>query len=89
MSQIDTTSVLNRMLDPLCRCLDAESAKRVLELGVDPMVQARVEALAERANEGFLTAKERAEYEAYINADDLIATFTMKVKRYLGSNGSS
>jgi len=74
------------MLDPLCRCLDAESAKRVLELGVDPVVQARVEALAERANEGLLTPEERAEYEAYINADDLIATLKMKVERDFGTN---
>ncbi len=69
------------MLDPLSRCLDAESTKRVLELSVDPVVQARVDVLAERANEGLLTPEERAEYEAYINADDFIAILKMKAKR--------
>ena len=63
MSQIQETSVLDRMLDPLIRCLDAESVKRVLELSVDPVVQARVDVLAERANEGLLTPEERAEYQ--------------------------
>jgi len=89
MSQTQETSVLDRMLDPLSRCLDAESAKRVLELSVDPVVQARVDVLAERANEGLLTPEERAEYEAYINADDFIAILKMKAKRYLDLNGSA
>src|SRR5436305_5055190 len=85
MSQTQETSVLDRMLDPLSRCLDAESARRVLELGVDPVVQARVKILAERANEGLLTPEERAEYEAYINADDFIAILKSKARRRLDS----
>jgi hypothetical protein len=43
------------MLDPLSRCLDEESAKRLLDLRVDPIVQAEVSRLAERANEGMIT----------------------------------
>ena len=68
------------MLDPLIRCLDAESVKRVSELSVDPAVQARVDALAERANEGLLTPEERAEYLAYINADEFIEILKLKAK---------
>jgi hypothetical protein len=87
MSQTQETSVLDRMLDPLSRCLDAESANRVRELSIDPVVQARVDVLAARANEGLLTPEERAEYEAIINADDFISTLKMKAKRLLGLNG--
>ena len=76
------------MLDPLTRCLDRESARRVAELGVDPVVQARVDLLAERANEGLLTPEERAEYEAYINVDDIIAILKMKAQRFLGTHGN-
>lgn len=89
MNHSRTTSVLDRMLDPLSRCLDAESARRISELVIDPVVQARVDVLAERANEGLITPEERAEYEAYINADDFIAVFKMKASRLLGLNGSS
>jgi len=89
MSQIQETSVLDRMLDPLIRCLDAESVKRVSELSVDPAAQARVDALAARANEGLPTPEERAEYLAYINADEFIEILKLKAKRYLGLNGSS
>jgi hypothetical protein len=89
MSQAPAASVLDRMLDPLSRCLGAKSAKRVADLGIYPVVQARVDALAERANEGLLTPDERSEYEAYINADDFIAILQMKAKRSLGWNGPS
>jgi hypothetical protein len=89
MNQAQETSVLDRMLEPLSRCLDAESAKRVAELVTDPSVQDRVAVLAERANEGVLTPEERSEYDAYINADDFIAILKMKAKRALGTNGSS
>jgi hypothetical protein len=78
-------SVLDRMLDPLSRCLDAESAKRLVDLGIDPAVQARVDVLAERANEGLLTPEERSEYEAYINADDFIAILKAKAERFLAN----
>jgi hypothetical protein len=88
MSHAQTSSILDRMLDPLSRCLDAESAKRISELTVDPVFQARVDVLAERANEGLITPEEQAEYEAYINADDFISIFKMKAKRYHGLNGS-
>ena len=76
------------MLDPLSRCFDGESAKRVTEYRIDPMVQSRVDVLAEKANEGLLTSEERSEYEAYINADDFIAILKLKARRYLDSNGS-
>ena len=87
MSQTHEASVLDRMLEPLTRCLDVESAKRITALAVDPMVQTRVDELAERANEGLLTAEERSEYEAYINADDFIAIFKLKATRLLARNG--
>jgi hypothetical protein len=89
MSHAQTTSILDRMLDPLSRCFDAESAKRVSELSVDPVVQARVDVLAERANEGLITPEEQAEYEAYINVDDFVSILKLKTKRHLGLNGQS
>lgn len=88
MSPAQPTSVLDRMLDPFSRCFDGESARRVTEYQIDPAVQARVDVLAEKANEGLLTPEERAEYEAYINADDFIAILKLKARRHLDANGS-
>ncbi len=80
-------SVLDLMLDPLSRCLDEASARLILSLDLDPVVQARIDDLADRANEGTITSEERSEYEACINADDFIATLQMKARRLFGLDG--
>jgi len=80
------TALLDQLLDPFTQCLDAESAQRVIDLGIAPAVQQRVSALAERANEGVLTEDEQTDYEALINAADFIAILKLKAQRRLSSN---
>jgi hypothetical protein len=53
-------------------------AKRVAELRADPDVQARIEELADRCNEGTITPDEMAEYDAYIQAMDVVAVLQKK-----------
>jgi len=77
------------MLDPVSRCFDGESARKLVNLPIDPAVQERVDVLAEKANEGLLTESERAEYEAYINTDDFIAILKLKATRYLATPGAA
>jgi hypothetical protein len=76
-------SGLDSLFDPLSRCLDAESARRVIELQIAPPVQERIDRLAMRANEGTLSEDERSEYEALINASDFISILKLKARRYL------
>ena len=76
---------LDGLLDPLSRCLDAESARRVVDFQIDAPVQERIETLAERANEGGLTDGERSEYEALINAADSISILKLKAREHLDS----
>ena len=71
------------VLDPLSRCLDAESARRVLALGVSASAQQRVDTLADRANDGLLSDDEREEYEALINAEDFVAILKLKARKQL------
>lgn len=61
---------LDGLLEPLSLCFDAESARRLVAFRIHPQVQARMEVLGELANEGLLTAEDRSEYEALINAAD-------------------
>ena len=82
-------TALDGLLDPLSRCLDAESAQRLAQFRIDPAVQARIDALAERANHGVLSEEEGAEYEAFINAADFISILKLKARRQLNSNASS
>jgi hypothetical protein len=80
-----TATGLDGLLEPLSRCLDMESARRVVELRVAAPVQERIDSLAERANEGTLSDDERLEYEALINAADFISILKLKARQQLGS----
>ena len=47
---MSAASGLDGLLEPLSRCLDAESARRIVDFQVDPPVQERIDILAEGAN---------------------------------------
>jgi len=55
----------------------------VAELRADPAVQARIEELAEKCNEGTITPEEIAEYDAYIQAMDVVAVLQKKARNLL------
>ena len=76
---------LDGLLDPLSRCLHAESARPVVDFQIDAPVQERIDKLAERANEGSLSDGERSEYEALINAADFISILKFKAREHLDS----
>src|ERR1017187_7159990 len=80
---MSASAALDGLLDPLGRCLDAESARRLVELSVSPPVQQRIDTLAERANEGLLTSDESVEYEALVNAADFISILKLKARQQL------
>jgi uncharacterized protein YnzC (UPF0291/DUF896 family) len=82
------TAILDGLLEPLSRCLDAESARRIAEFHIAPEVQARVNVLAEQANDGVLTDEEKTEYEAFINAADFISVLKLKAQRQLAASKS-
>lgn len=67
------THGLATILDPIVGCFTREVAQRVAAIQAAPEVQARLDALAEKSNEGLLTAEKIAEYGAYIQAMDLVA----------------
>lgn len=74
---------LDALFEPLSQCLDPESARRIAEFKIDSSVQARIDFLADRANNGELTDGERAEYEAFINASDFVSILKSKAQRQL------
>src|SRR5439155_24385665 len=67
MKSANTAPVLDRLVGPLGECLTPESARRLLALKADRKLQARVDYLAGRCNEGLLTPEERAEYGNYVS----------------------
>lgn len=75
--------ILDRLLDPVGRCLSPRAARELAGLRADDEVQAHVRELAEKCNEGTLSAEERAEYEAYIMAANVVAILQAKARARL------
>ena len=83
-----SVDLLNDLLDPLSRCLDEESARRVAEFRIGPALEEKIRVLAEKSNDGLLNEDERADYEAIINTADIISILKLKAQRQLKSNGT-
>ena len=76
-------------LAPVEGCLNRESASAILNLPPNPRVQSRVEALAEKCNQGAVTPDERSEYEALIWADHFLGILQAKAEHYLKTHAAA
>ena len=82
-----STSVLDRLLDPVGRCLSARAARALTGLRADVETQAPVCALAEKCNKGMLSPAERAEYEAARMAANMVAILPAKARAAAAASG--
>ena len=82
----DESAVLDRLLEPVTRSLNIEAARKLVRLKADARTQARIDKLASKCNEGELTPAERAEYERYVTAGNLIAILKAKARILLAKN---
>ncbi len=80
-----STTALDGLLDPLASSLDPSALRQIIEFRISSEVQARVDYLANRANNGELTPDEDAEYEALIDGADLITILKLKAQRVLAA----
>ena len=83
MGDMNTTTAFHRVLEPILRSLPPEAARQIARAQADEELQERVEQLAGKANEGTLTPEERAEYEAYVDAGDIVATLQAVARKTL------
>ena len=88
MKKRSDAPVLDRLVTPLGACLTPESARRVLRLKADARLQARVERLATRCEEGTLTPEERAEYGDYVSYGTFIAILKSKARQLLAASAN-
>jgi hypothetical protein len=88
MTAKTTVGVLDRVLDPVGRCLNEEAARRLVSLRADAQWQRRVDELAEKCNEGALDPEKRAEYELYVAASSVIAILQAKARLRLAQSDS-
>lgn len=78
-----STVHLDRLLEPLAAALSPEVAAKIADLRADEAMQARIDDLAERSNEGLLTAEEREEYAGYLHAVNMISVLQAKARAQL------
>jgi hypothetical protein len=76
-------AILDEMLEPLVEALTTDSARVLSQIQAKPSVQARVDQLAAKCNEGELSQQERDEYEEYVRVGNLLALIKAKAKRVL------
>lgn len=85
MDEITESAILDKMLEPVARCFTPAVAKQIAELRADVAMQARLDELAVKCNEGELTEAEKREYGAYVEAIDLIGILQAKARTILAS----
>jgi hypothetical protein len=88
MTASAASNVLDRVLDPFVACLTREVARRLLDLHADPQAQARLDLLAEKANEGRLSVEEQAEYDRYREAFHFVTVLQLKARSFLDQKAS-
>jgi len=89
MSGPDHTSILDRVLEPITDCLTPDVAAKLVALRADTETQARVDELADKANEGTLSTEERTEYDRYREAFHFVTILQAKARKLLTEQPTS
>ena len=89
MSTFTESAALDRILEPVADILTPEVARGIVEMRADPQLQARLDELASKANDGQLTEAEQQEYEDYVDAIDFIGIFQAKARAVLARTTSA
>ena len=80
MSSANHSSVLERFLDPVTDCLTPEVAERIVNLRLDPGLQARLDDLAAKSSRGALSQDEQREYQEYVEGIDIVGILKAKAR---------
>jgi hypothetical protein len=77
-------TAFERGIRPLLEIFLPEKAEAVISFRGDAQIQAHIEELATKSNEGQLTDSEKAEYEGYVRANKFVAILQREARRTLG-----
>lgn len=76
-------------MDPIARCFTPDVARQIAALRAGTTLQAQLDELASKANEGELSDQEREQYEAYVEAIDVISILQAKARKILANSAAS
>ena len=74
-----------RGVRPMLELVLPYKTDEILNFNPDPELQARIEELAQKSNEGELTDEERREYAGYVRANKFIAIIKRQAKELSAS----
>ena len=83
---MSTVSYLDRFLEPVTEAFTPEFARHLVQLRADDELQAEVDVLRQKANEGTLSSDEEAAYKDFVDAVDMISILQSKARRFLKSH---
>ena len=75
--------LLENSLHPMAECLTPQSARRIVAMKASEEVQQRIDELADKCNEGELSADERAEYEMFVWVGQYISGLQASARKML------
>lgn len=78
-----SSTILDRLIEPFADCLTTVAAEKISALRADPETQARVDELADKANQGMLTEADRLEYERISAAFHFVTVMQARARRVL------
>ncbi len=78
-----TTTVLDRLIEPLVECLTLDAARKIVALRADVASQELIDDLAEKANHGTLTDDEKVEYDRCLAVYHVITVMQARARRLL------
>ena len=82
----ESPGIVDEVLGPVARCFTPEVARKITLLRAGRRLQARLDSLAQRANEGELTEAERDQYEAYVEWIDIVSILQAQARKILAAN---
>ncbi len=85
---MSTISYLNRFLDPVTDSFTPEFARKICDLRADDELQAEIEILRTKANEGTLSPDEDAAYKDFVESLDVISIIQSKARSFLARHSA-
>jgi hypothetical protein len=82
---MSSATLFERMVEPIGRVLTAEAAAEILNVRADIDMQRRIDELAEKCNDGSLTAEESAEYQEYVSLFNILTVLQARARTVLGA----
>lgn len=76
-------AILEDLVTPLSDCFSPEVAERIAGLRANPDLQARIQALGEKNNQGELTEEERRDYETIVRYTRFVSVLQSKARKQL------